>query len=52
MNITVDFTEVLKSAIEKMPKEQVLPCVIIVGGLIAYKYTLDYKRDMFLASAA
>lgn len=52
MNITIDITEVLKSAIDKMPKEQVLPCVIVVGGIIAYKFTLDYKRDTLLANVA
>ena len=49
---TVDFTEVLKSAVDKMSKEQVFLCIVVSGGLIAYKFTLDYKRDTLLASAA
>ena len=52
MNVTVDLTEVLKSAVDKMSKEQVFLCIVVSGGLIAYKFTLDYKRDTLLASAA
>lgn len=52
MNITVNFTEALKPAIDKMSEGQIFLCVFASIGLIAYKFTLDYKKDILLASAA
>lgn len=54
MNMTVDFTAVLKAAIDKMPAQHIcfFACVLVGTSFAAYCVTLDHNRKMALLNVA